>query len=220
MTHGMPLLFRFFSKLVFDILPAALASVIGGFLFTHYDWSGIRAPAPATERAAPASAEMMQLVRDEHAVVASYLQAWVAAERDRLAAEDAAAAEAAHNADSNALVPEAPGGAAIAAIEAKPLAPPVQESSRRFASTAAAPALHTPLVIAQAEPNQTVEPPGYEPAPLIAATINIKDHVVSTTQHAFAVITSIPSWIVTLGGRIGGERANDAPAGRLDGEAS
>jgi hypothetical protein len=217
MTRGMPLLFRFFSKLVFDILPAALASVIGGFLFTHYDWSGIRVLAPPAERAAPASAEMMQLVRDEHAVVASYLKARVVAERDRLAAEDAAAAESARNADGNASVAEAPGGAAIAAIEAKPLAPPVQESSRPFVSTAVAPAL--PLVIAQAEPNQTVEPPGYEPAPLVAATINIKNHVVSTTQHAFAVITGIPSWIVTLGGRIGGERASDAPAARFDGEA-
>jgi len=216
MTRGMPLLVRFFSKLVLDILPAALASVIGGFLFTHYDWSGIRAPAPAAERAAPASAEMMQLVRDEHAVVASYLKAQVAAERDRLAAEDAAAAEAAGDASG----PGAPGGAVIAAIEAKPLAPLVQEPSRPFTPIAAAPPLHTPLVIAQAEPNQTVEPPGYEPAPLLAATINIKDHVVSTTQHAFAVITSIPSWIATLGGRISGARANDAPAGRFEREAS
>jgi hypothetical protein len=215
MTRGMPLLVRFFSKLVLDILPAALASVIGGFLFTHYDWSGIRVPPPPAERAAPASAEMMQLVRDEHAVVASYLKAQVAAERDRLAAEDAAAAEAA----GDAAAPGAPGSAAVAAIEAKPLAPLVQEVSRPSTPIAAAPPLHTPLVIAQAEPNQTAEPPGYEPAPLLAATINIKDHVVSTTQHAFAVITNIPSWIVTLGGRISGERANDAPAGRFEGEA-
>ena len=34
MTRGKPLLVRFFSKLVLDILPAALASVIGGFLFS------------------------------------------------------------------------------------------------------------------------------------------------------------------------------------------
>jgi hypothetical protein len=219
MTRGMPLLVRFFTKLVFDILPAALASVIGGFLFTHYDWGQVRAPAAAVEQASPASAEMMQLVRDEHAVVASYLKAQVAAERDRLAAEDAAAAEAAGSAAGDASAPAAPGGAASAAIEATPLAPLVHEPSRPFAPIAAAPPLHTPLVIAQAEPNQTVEPPGYEPAPLLAATINIKDHVVSTTQHAFAVITNIPSWIATLGGRISGERANDAPAGRFEGEA-
>lgn len=210
MTRGIPMLVRFFSKLVLDILPAALASVIGGFLFTHYDWGQVRAPA-AVEQAAPASAEMMQLVRDEHAVVASYLKAQVAAERDRLAAQDAAAAEAAGNATVPALA--ASGSAAIAAIEAKPL-PPVQEPSRSLA-----PAPHAPLVIAQAESSEAIEPPGYEPAPLLAATINIKDHVVSTTQHAVAVITGIPSWIATLGGRISGQGANAAPAGRLVGES-
>ena len=218
MTRGTPLLVRFFSKLVLDILPAALASVIGGFLFTHYDWSGTRAPAPASERVAPASAEMMQLVRDEHAVVASYLKAQVAAERDRLAAEDAAATEAA--ADASAPNAAAPDGAAVAAIDAKPLAPLVPEPSRPVAAaTAPTLALHAPLVIAEAEPNEAVEPPGYEPAPLIAATINIKDHVVSTTQHAFAVISGIPSWIVTLGGRISGQGANASPAGRFVGES-
>lgn len=218
MTRGTPLLVRFFSKLVLDILPAALASVIGGFLFTHYDWSGTRAPAPASERAAPASAEMMELVRDEHAVVASYLKAQVAAERDRLAAEDAAAAEAAG--DASAANATAPDGAAVAAIDAKALAPLVPEPSRPVAPAAGPTlALQAPLVIAEAEPNEAVEPPGYQPAPLIAATIKIKDHVVSTTQHAFAVIGGIPSWIVTLGGRISGQGANTSPAGRFVGES-
>ena len=46
----MPLLVRFFSKLLLDILPAALASVIGGLLFAHYDWSQIRARVPVAER--------------------------------------------------------------------------------------------------------------------------------------------------------------------------
>ena len=36
MSPDRPLLVRFFSKLVLDILPAALASVIGGLLFSHY----------------------------------------------------------------------------------------------------------------------------------------------------------------------------------------
>ena len=37
MHHDVPLLLRFLSKLVLDILPAAFASLIGGFLFTMLD---------------------------------------------------------------------------------------------------------------------------------------------------------------------------------------
>ena len=61
-------------------------------------------------------------------------------------------------------------------------------------------------------------PPADNPNPLLAATINVKDHVVATTQHAFAVIGGIPSWIIALGGRISGQGANSSPTGRLVGE--
>jgi hypothetical protein len=228
MSRNMPLLVRFISKLFLDILPAALASVIGGFLFTHYDWSQLRAPAVATERAAPTSPEMMQMVRDEHAAVVSYLKAQVAAEKDRLAAEDAAA-DAASNAPETvataapvaaapgAVVPgaAAPGVAAIAAVEARPLALPAQEPPR-LPAAAVTPAPQTPLVIAQAEPDEAALR-ATDPNPLLAATINVKDHVVATTQHAFAAIGGIPSWIIALGGRISGQGANASPAGRFVG---
>jgi hypothetical protein len=46
----------------------------------------------------------------------------------------------------------------------------------------------------------------------------VKDHVVATTQHAFAVIGGIPSWIIALGGRIGGQGAGSSPTGRFVGE--
>ena len=74
---------RFLGKLVVDVLPAALRSVIGGFLFAQYQFSHATAPHPATEQAVPASAEMMQLVRDEHAVIIDYLKAQMAAEKSR-----------------------------------------------------------------------------------------------------------------------------------------
>ena len=218
MSPHMPLLVRFFSKLLLDILPAALASVIGGLLFAHYDWSQIRARAPVAERAAPASPEMMQLVRDEHAAMASYLKAQVTAEKDRLDAEDAAAAEAAGHPATTAAV-MAPGGATVAAVESKPLVPPVQEPAHvQVAAAPATPSPQTPLVIAQAEPGDGALPPADNPNPLLAATINVKDHVVATTQHAFAVIGGIPSWIIALGGRISGQGANSSPTGRLVGE--
>src|SRR5215469_17674606 len=83
-----PLLARFLGKFVLDIMPAALASVIGGFLFTQYHF-GHSAPKPVLEQVTPASAEMMAMVRDEHAVIIDYLKTQMAAEKSRVAAEDA-----------------------------------------------------------------------------------------------------------------------------------
>src|SRR5215467_9639242 len=89
----MPLLARFGSKLVFDILPAALASVIGGILFTHFQISRMTSP-PAAEQVTPASAEVLALVRDEHDAIIGYLKSQMAAEKNRLAAQDAETARA------------------------------------------------------------------------------------------------------------------------------
>ena len=47
-----PLVLRFLAKFVLDIMPAALASVIGGFLFSHYHWATHGAGAGAGWRAA------------------------------------------------------------------------------------------------------------------------------------------------------------------------
>ena len=84
---------RFVGKFVLDIMPAALASVIGGFLFTQYHF-GHSAPKPVLEQVTPASAEMMALVRDEHAMIIDYLKTQMAAEKSRAAAEDADLARA------------------------------------------------------------------------------------------------------------------------------
>ena len=79
----MPRLARLLGKFVLDILPAALASVIGGFLFTQYHFGQMAAPRPAADQGAPASAEMVALVRDEHAMIMNYLKAQMAAEKSR-----------------------------------------------------------------------------------------------------------------------------------------
>jgi hypothetical protein len=91
--RGAPLLARFLGKFVLDIMPAALASVIGGFLFTQFHF-GLSQPKPVLEQVTPASAEMMALVRDEHAMIVDYLKTQMAAERSRVAVEDAALARA------------------------------------------------------------------------------------------------------------------------------
>src|SRR5215471_17901864 len=87
------LLARFVGKFVLDILPAALASVIGGFLFTQYQ-IGRAAPPPPAQQISPASAEVLALVRDEHDVIVGYIKSQMVAEKDRHAAQDAETARA------------------------------------------------------------------------------------------------------------------------------
>src|ERR1700757_450419 len=88
-----PLLAWFFGKFVLDIVPAALASVIGGFLFTQYQLGRATVPAP-TEHVSPASAETLALVREEHDAIVGYLKSQMAAEKNRLAEQDAETARA------------------------------------------------------------------------------------------------------------------------------
>jgi hypothetical protein len=186
-THGAPLLARFLGKFVLDIMPAALASVIGGFLFTQFHFG--HAPSkPVLEQVTPASAEMMALVRDEHAMIVDYLKTQMAAEKSRVAGEDAdlARAEAASKlADAKAAdtkVADTKAGEAktgvqaqvVAALETKPAdTKPVSEGAPRRSAAAKAVVWHAkpsvaavplpqpvpraPLVIAQADPSQNVQ---------------------------------------------------------------
>lgn len=222
MPYDMPLLMRFLAKLVLDILPAALASVIGGFLFTHYQLGHAVVPAPSTEQHAAASAEMMKLVRDEHALIVDFLNAQMAAEKARLAAEDRAAAHPAGDVRpmAAALASHRP---TVAMVAAKPVT--LREPPAAAVAATPTATLHAPVVIAQAQPNESAAPaapaaPAEQPAArgedsLIAKTIKIKDQVVTVTQRAAAAIGGIPSWIAAVGDRIGGQSTNSSSAGHL-----
>ena len=80
MRFNMPLLRRFVGKLIHDILPAALASLLGGFLITHFQLN--RVPESVTVPVARASPEMMQLLRDEHGLIVNFVKAQVASEKN------------------------------------------------------------------------------------------------------------------------------------------
>ena len=212
---------RFLGKLVLDILPAALASVIGGFLFTQYH-SGYAAP-PRLVDVQPASPEMMAMVRDEHALIVSYLKAQMAAERRRDLAEDAdtarAAAEARAAADAklaDALFapPATAQQSAAAAVPRK--APPARAKPAVILATAPhVPLTIVPLTIAQANPVQNGavaasgasrddaprEPHALLDNPLVAGTLDIKDHVVAATRHVVSVIGAM---FASVGDSIGG----------------
>jgi hypothetical protein len=208
-----PLLKRFIAKLVVDVLPATFVSVVGGFLITQYQFNHGVASHVATEQVVPASAEMMQLVRDEHAVIIDYLKAQMAAEKRRDAAADAASADARAAAEAPVALPPqraaAPAVAAVAAVAAKPVAPRLK--------FAAAPALppHAPLVIAQSDQAVSAAPDtSPESKSLLTRTLEIKDHMVGATLHVVSAIGSIPSWIASMGDRIGGSGTTSSAAGR------
>jgi hypothetical protein len=198
--HEGPLFKRLLSKLVVDVLPAAVVSAIGGFMITQYQFSHVQ-QRPATVQVVPASAEMMQLVRDEHAIIVDYLKAQRAEEKNRNAAEDAADANARAAADAHAATAEAP----VALPPARPASTVIAARPVTHAKVAAAPAAlppHAPLVIAQADQPVAATPIASapaEPKSLLTRTIEIKDHVVGATLHAVSAIGGIPSWIASLG---------------------
>jgi len=207
MPRQVPLLARFFGKFVVDILPAALASAVGGFLFTQFHFGHAPTPRPATEAVTPASAEMMALVRDEHTMIVDYLKAQTAAEKSRLVAEDSESARAA--ADAEAADAKAAADAKIAAEAATrhiadALVAPKSVSQRAKVSVAVAAIPHAPLVIAQAEQNDAAPPSdrlARDPDSLLAKALDVKDHVVAATR---GVVSTIGDLFASVGDRIGG----------------
>jgi hypothetical protein len=232
----MPLLARFGSKLVLDILPAALASVIGGILFTHFQ-IGRMMSSPAAEQVAPASAEVLALVRDEHDAIIGYLKSQMAAEKNRLAAQDAETARAV--ADAKAEKEKA--AADLAAVETKltevklastavSRSAPAAGTQTKIALPRAKPATpatsgRAPLVVAQVSQQQASQQQAGEqalaqnevasdrlardPDSLLAKTLDLKDQVVAATRHA---VTAIGDVFASVGERFGG--AGSSPNSR------
>ncbi len=208
--RGAPSLGRFIAKLA-DVLPTALASLIGGFLFTQYQAAYRPAAQPAAEQAAPASAEMLQLVRDEHAMVFDYIKAQAAAEKSRNAAED--------KEDARGMAQAKPAAAPVTRRALVASAPAVSRIKVSDVAATPAPTVHAPRVIAQVEQTAAGAPGVPEadaarrPDSLLAKTLTIKDSVLHATLHAVSAIGGIPNWIASLGDRLGG--ASTPSASRL-----
>jgi hypothetical protein len=210
-----PLLVRFIGKLVLEVLPAALASVIGAFLFAHYQFDRTASLAPAAEppvAATPASAEMMQLVREEHAMIRNFLVTQQATERNQATAANAADARA----DAQAKLAAAATRRTASSAAAKPAAPRSTASAAAPGgaaapgSAAAATALPT-VVVDAVQPNPAIAPtpaaPPRQPS-LIAQTLAVPGRVATVTLHAVMAIGGIPSWI---GHRFGDDLESAAP---------
>jgi hypothetical protein len=203
MGYEMPLLKRFLTKLVHDVLPAALASVIGGFLFTHFQLG--RAPEAAAAQVTPASPEMMQLLRDEHGLIVNFLNAQLANEKKQLAADESAPR----------ISVERQQTAAVAASRGPVAAPTAAKLISLRGKAAAAGASLQPLLIAQAQLSEGAKASARNENSLLAKTIGIKDHVVAVTHSVVSAIGGIPSWIGSIGDKIGGEDATPRPSVNL-----
>lgn len=204
-AQQVPLALRLMGKLIVEVLPAALASAIGAFLFAHYQFGRPAEPAATAPAASavPASSEMLQVVREEHSMLRDLLAAKQTAEQSQVAAVEATDTRAA--ADAKPAGSAAP-RAAVALASAKPAAPrnvrPPVAAPAATASSGATAEL-TPIVITANQQVASVAPP---PPPataqpsLVSTTLAVPGHVVSMTLHAVMAIGGIPSWI---GHRVG-----------------
>lgn len=218
-TPAVPWPMRFLSKFVLEILPAALASVIGGLVFAHYQFE--RAPAPARSPApvaTPASPDMVRLLRDEHTMIRRFLKAQEAVQEKQVAradAQDAAAvADVAHAAapsrraavaSSVAPNPAAPRRhVTVAYVAPASVIAPTTTGAPAAAALAASAA---PLALNAATPAWPPAPPPPRRPFLVAQTLAVKDHVVGAALHAVMTIGGIPSWI---GRRFGADERDGA----------
>jgi hypothetical protein len=220
-----PFLLRMMSKLVLEVLPASLASMIGAMLLAHYHFAqpallggGVAAATPA-----PATPEMIRLVRDEHDLIRDFLVAQQAAQNSRHAAADAQSAQAVADARlaadakvtadaslaADVRVAADARVAAVAERRVATVAPANPRAARAKAVVAAAmPVAPLPGAASPATPQASPVPLAFAglqdnaalptaPAhgPFVATTLAMKDRVVGATLHAVMAIGGIPSWI-------------------------
>ena len=198
MMRKFPYLARLFSKLFYEILPAAAASAIGGMMFNHY----ARQPAvtPAVTIAAPANPELMQMVRDDHAFLVGYLkqsaearqQADLAAERNakKIKAAEQAAALAVREAKA----------AETRAAETRTLTMPTHVAEKPEPRLAARQPSQSPARLVVAEQPQlrqvaSAAPQIQSPAPAAPAERGDENVVMAKLRDVTATVERIPSLI-------------------------
>ena len=187
------------------------------------------APPPSSAPATPAAAA---------GTISEEVAKWVAQgnkwSKSTIAAEQARRGRkglpALNNAEMSALLgepveasapvaaPAAPTPAAAAPV-ATPAAPPrpvnvVSTTAKPSPPRGKAPIVGAslpPLVVADAQQTDSAKPAARDEDSLIARTMGIRDHVIAVTQRAVSVIGGIPSWIGSIGDRIGGEDLNPRP---------
>jgi hypothetical protein len=152
---------------------------------------------------------MIQMVRDEHAVIIDFLKTQTTAEKNRRAVEgeDAAGAKAPDAAvavaGKDAGEPAAPAPMPRIAASAASKSAAARSKTPPAAAPVPVPAPHAPLMIAQADQNTSSAPAdrlARDPDSILAKTLDIKDHVVAAAGHVVSVIGDM---FAAVGERIG-----------------
>jgi hypothetical protein len=188
---------RVFSKLFYELLPAAAVSVLGAFLINKY--ARPTDPPPQPVAAAAANAELVLLLREQQALLAEYLKksaearqrAGVAAvpEAETFKAAERTAVQALREAKAAEVRALAAARASSEAPERKVVRQPVQQPAP---SLAGEPLQLHPAVNAapQALPPPQIAAPAMPPAP------PRENAAVSTLRDTVSAIERIPSRIV------------------------
>ena len=171
-----PAVLRFAGKLADDLIPAAVASALAGVLIAHFGWTGTpRANASA------ATPEMVQVLRDEHALVLDYLKKDSEARAAAARTADAEFAEmkvrAAREAAERRAVATPPVVTTVAALApAKP--------ARKLAARDAVPLPPQPPLQLQAMMT-----------PLPAAPVRRDGPVIERVRGMVSAVERIPGWL-------------------------
>jgi hypothetical protein len=200
MLRNLPFLSRLFSKLLHELLPAAIASVVGGMLFSYYAHPSVTTPPTAI--GAPASVEAMQMMRDEHALIVNYLQKYTEARKqsDFTAEQEIltskAAEQAAKLAASEARAAETRALAIAALVAAKPERKVAEKRPAQELDTAAVgkplQLLHTASIATQIQP---VVQPTIPRTRLVTPAAGSDENVIKTKlREVTATVERIPLW--------------------------
>ena len=196
MLRKYPFLTRFGSKLLFEFLPATIASAIGAVLLSHYVRTS--ATTPPTVIADPASAEMLQMARDEHARIVVYLEqngearllADVAAEKEmaRIKASARAAILAAQKARAAALAASV-GDKSVTKVSARQLVHGSEGTA----------AVRQPLQLVDVANGTVQNPPVASTASLAVRAVREEDNLLVTKWHeTTSAVERVPGWVRSM----------------------
>ena len=189
MLRKFPSLSRFYSKLFYELLPAAIASAVGGMVYNHYAKAPVATPPSAI--VAPASAELLQMVRDEHALFVDYLKknAETRQQAELAAEQDARRVSAAEQAAREARMAEARALALAAHATEKP-------EKKLAAKQPAHPDRAAPSEPLQLHVMAAVTAPAQPTATLTAPPTHSDDgFIMAKLRDGAAIVESIPSWV-------------------------
>ena len=191
---------RFFSKVFYELLPAAIVSVLGTFLINKY---ARPADPPQPVAAAPANAELVQLLREQQALLTDYLKKTAEArertgpaavpEAETLKAAERAAAQALREAKAAEARALAAVRASAEAQERKEERKLARQPQQQPAQSPAGEPLQLHPAISAVTPREPLPPIAAPAAPPVPPRENA---AVSTLRGAVSVIERIPGRVV------------------------